>query len=1268
MPATEKFSRSLKTLHVVFAVSSVVMFVATIWMMDADHRDEWRTYQKIGFRRDAALQAQQIQNIESPEYAAKLASLNAAHKAAESKLEASAASLGELRDGLTTASQQVDLLSRALREQNAARDVARANYDLAIRDNLLDDSDSLHGEFEDRQAKCDETTLELQQAQAKLTEARDKLDGHTAERDELAAQRKELTAERERIAAGKEKIDPSGWLQPVKRTVMEWPIIDGFNSHLKVHQDWLPNLRITLGMTNTARYDRCRTCHVSIDATVSGGAAAFPHGQVDSDNVHNWVIQGVYPHPFATHPRPDVYTTESSPHPVTKFGCTICHEGQGSGTSFNNAEHTPNDPHEFKQWHEEHGFHPNHFWEYPMYPGRFIESTCIKCHHNVVELGQHPKFGATAPKVYRGWDLIRSYGCFGCHEIQGYDGAKPIGPDFRLEPQTAEDARKYADDPSLIAGRMRKVGPSLRSVASKTTRGWIEHWTEKPSAFRPSTRMPQFFDLTNQEDETARAYEPVELAGVARFLLDKSQPEALDKPAVGYQADPQRGKRLFSERGCLACHSHREFPETKADFGPELTRVREKIRRNADNPDFSGWLYTWLREPERHHKRTKMPNLYLQPYKLGETTIDPAADITAWLLRGGPGDFRPHEVSDAVLDELVGVYLSQALSHAKVADVLTTGAYPIPRERIKGDEVELASESGEAVTEPAEWRRMKLNYVGRRTISRYGCYGCHDIPGFETARPIGTALQDWGRKDTSKLALEHIEEYLHEHGEPPDSKFESTHQRVEKAIAGAADAGYGGNPFATEEEEENELRTAYFYHSLQHHGRPGFIWQKLRQPRSYDYKKIETKGYHERLRMPKFPFNEKQIEAIATFVLGLVAEPPPEQYIHRPDGPEGDRIEGERLLAKYNCVGCHMLELPEVTWAVDIGDVQKTELLNIDPAEAALEPLLKLMPPRQGLTGDNVDLTIEGETVNLPVASFRGLKFRDPDPLEDPVDRFHAYDLWEPLYIGEELLLPGSRMIVPVPKTRGITPARGGTFAQWLVERLMETTTDGNRSLAWQASPPPLYREGLKVQTPWLYQFLLEPHQIRYTTVLRMPRFNMSPQEARSLANYFAAVDGAPYPYQDVRPRDPDYLAARKNEVSELMGENDDYLGTGWKVLNGTLCIKCHSVGGRTFKVSDPKKDVHAPDLRHAARRLRPEWTEVWLFKPSWLIPYTSMPVNFKQADIGVQFPDLFQGDTTQQVTGVRDALMNYPRLMETIGPVVYTPPGGPPKAEAGGD
>ncbi len=126
-----------------------------------------------------------------------------------------------------------------------------------------------------------------------------------------------------------------------------------------------------------------------------------------------------------------------------------------------------------------------------MQPERLRESTCIKCHHSVVELGVHPKYGASAPKFFKGYNLIKEYGCFGCHEIQGFDGTRPIGPDLRLEPSTEAEAAKIANDPTQIAGTMRKVGPSLRHVKSKLSPQFVSYWVENPQRFRPTTRMPQ---------------------------------------------------------------------------------------------------------------------------------------------------------------------------------------------------------------------------------------------------------------------------------------------------------------------------------------------------------------------------------------------------------------------------------------------------------------------------------------------------------------------------------------------------------------------------------------------------------------------------------------------------------------------------------------------------------------------------------------------------------------------------------------------------------
>ena len=584
------------------------------------------------------------------------------------------------------------------------------------------------------------------------------------------------------------------------------------------------------------------------------------------------------------------------------------------------------------------------------------------------------------------------------------------------------------------------------------------------------------------------------------------------------------------------------------------------------------------------------------------------------------------------------------------------------------DEVELV---GEELT-----REMKLAYVGRRTVSRYGCYGCHDIPGFEAARPIGTKLEDWGRKDRTKLALEHIEEYLHHHGEADGS---STRDRVDAEMQQARAHTLGTKKFGSRDEEEAATRGSFFYASLLHHGREGFLWQKLRAPRSYDYEKTQTKGYDERLRMPKFTFaptpaeNEEAIEAIATFILGLVAEPPPVKYVYTPDTQVADRIEGERLLQKFNCIGCHMVDAPEIRVTTTLDNLPDGSLAAAEYPEAR-ELLLKIRPART--------IPLNPDANGNVSYSFHGLSVARPGPDDDdldPEEREYAYNLWEPLtfnWMGKDekgqpapqtrTVLPSARMLVPEPNLVSETPARGGRFAEWLVTDILSRATEPNRDLAWQQSPPPLIAEGIKVQTPWLYRFLKNPNRLRHTTVLRMPRFNLDDDEARALANYFAAADKAEYPYQPVPQRQPDYLGDRN---AEFNGADHDYLTESWRLFNAPLCIKCHSLGGRPFKAVDPKKDIRGPNLDMVRDRLQADWVQVWLSNPKWFTPYTSMPQPFAKNQ--KLFPQHFGGNGLKQTTAVRDALMNYNRLMERDGtyvpPVAAKPAAGAPAANKQG-
>ncbi|MSR57430.1 MAG: c-type cytochrome [Planctomycetaceae bacterium] len=1404
MPATEDVWRNLRTMHVVFAASAVALFGSTWLMMDRDYADEWRPIQKVAAR----LQADQIVRernaiTSQTTFEEQEVELEKRIDAAKTEVEQHKVARKAAKSKSDELDGQYQLLSRQVKDERAYRDKARADLDIAVRDGKLTKEalQPFQNDFDQRQAKVDEMEAALEHLQTRFDEAKSELSAMNKVLDDAMAAKKKHDFDLARLEKALAQIAPSKAPEKFKHWLMELPIIDGLNGPFKINQLWMPDLKVPLGgMTEVARFDRCNTCHVNIDRVGTGNVASFPHdahgitmanvdeyvGKKDGrKRIHDDGSAVGYGHPFSTHPNPDLFLTSASPHPMQKFGCTSCHEGQGSGTSFQNASHTPSAPDIGEEWRQKYGYASNHYWEYPMYPKRLAEAACIKCHHNVVELGVHPKFGASAPKAYRGYEVIRQYGCYGCHEINGYSGGKQIGPDMRLEPQTAEEAERIAADPTSVAGTMRKVGPGLRHFAAKTNKAWAENWVKEPKAFRPDTRMPQFFDLNNQRDAHAKELQPVEIAGIVAYLFEKSEPLKLDEWAADYTPDAQRGKKLFSQRGCLACHSHADFPRATQDFGPNLTNVHQKLTSLK-------WLYTWIREPTHHSSRTKMPNLFVEPETVQGVTTDPAADIAAFLMSNrdaegklpmdadkksifvldtvGPGRFESIAWGQAGLRELVELYLKKSVGGEKTKVALEQGRLPeselarIKAAAIEPDEVELVAAGITPET--------MLRYVGRRTISRYGCYGCHDIPGFEKARPVGTALQDWGRKDPTKLALEHIEEYLHHHGEPDGS---STAERAERALKD----GLNGN--LTPAQEATEGSVGFFFSQLLQHGRAGFLWQKLRDPRSYDYKKIETKNWDERLRMPRFPFNESDIEAVATFVLGLVAEPPMEKYQYRPHGAAKARVNGEKLIAKFNCAGCHMLELPEIEYRADelefrldisaekrkefaggkpvavsaresweairallegsaatrpyVRLVDSDELLALDlsrldqlskslreragspvanfiepeilialhdklwkdfaapyekrqqpPPDAgvddfyrrfndflrqvaffdidaadhpeAMDLLMRLKPPHDGRAGM---ATAPGEVA----VRFHGLINSAPDPEDDPADQEAGYDLWETLQVGQKGLLPGTRITVPVPKQISVTAGRGGAFAEWLVNASMAADRDVNRDKAREMAPPPLYLEGIKVQTPWLYAFLKNPGKLRYTTVLRMPQFNMSSDEAQTLADYFAAVDGAAFPYQDVPQREPEYL--RPMEAAHA-----DYLGDAWKVVTKAppagFCAGCHAVGGREFIIAgDPTKVTRGPNLDGVYNRLRPDWMELWISKPKSITPYTAMPQNFVR-DKQV-YPELFHGDGREQIVAARDALMNYLRLLEKEGKATAAAPAAapaePPAADA---
>ena len=1020
------------------------------------------------------------------------------------------------------------------------------------------------------------------------------------------------------------------------------PFIDALGRPLAIEQIWLPDLPIDYNFCQAPRFDRCVTCHQGI-------ARAWPEE-----------ISRALPQPHRPHPRLDLYCGPRSPHPAAEYGCTICHDGQGSATEFRFASHTPNDPRQRAEWRRSHRWFWNHDWDFPMRPKRFLQSNCLKCHHEVSDLEPSARFAEPpAPKLLAGYHLVRQLGCFGCHELNGWDASgRRIGPDLRLEPNYHEAALGLLADPGLepaerrlanrlVArpddaatrrqlasalqgsprlrsgsralagilaaehsrpGTMRKVGPGLRDVAERLDAAAIVARIGDPAGFRPATRMPRLFGMHEHLDGAAldavRRFEPVEIRAMAEYLLAASRPVAATEAAAAAPS-AERGKRWFRTQGCLACHRHRDFPEAQAAQGPDLSHLGTMFRgRNA-----AAWLASWIRDPSRHAPRTLMPSPLLETpstsasrpagQEAGRETVpphaeDPAADIAAYLLSSkdaGPPAMAPLVESD--LDELALLYLAKTFAPEEAARRLREGIPTSMAAEIPPDAAELLGPMT-----PEDRLAKKLRYVGRQSIRKRGCFGCHDIPGMEDALGIGPALSDWGRKQQSQLAFEQVGAFLD--------------QRQDVADGG-----------------ENE--EGFYREAVRGGRREGFLWQKLRAPRSFDFRKAADKPYNEHLLMGRFSLTEAEREAIITFVLGLVAEPPKPPYVFQPDEPTKAIVEGRKVLDQYGCVQCHTMEMER--WTIEY-----------DPARFPNPPpmpehdfILPKIDERQRAASLQVDRRglSRAELVGMPQVDAQGNLEETEDEDGNPQ---YVFTLWEPAVLaGKVWPVGGAGVLVSPKQIAARRPPRGGDFARLLYPlALAEAKAAGSTaagSEAWGWVPPALVHEGRIVQPSWLYDYLLDPKVIRPALLLRMPKFTLSPAEARKLVDFFAATAGVEFPYSSVPRARVAQGAAGNARQAERMDRAMRFVTD-----RTTYCAKCHLVGD--FSPGGEIRTTLAPNLQDVAARIRPEYLRRWLASPKSVLPYTAMPVNFPPDQRLGQ--DIYPGSSVEQLDAVVELLLNY--------------------------
>lgn len=375
-----------------------------------------------------------------------------------------------------------------------------------------------------------------------------------------------------------------------------------------IQQIWLPDLD---------RVDRCTSCHLGMTVPERKDA----------------------PQPYRAHPGRWLET-----HRPDRYGCTVCHGGQGEATTYGGAAHEPI-PH----------------WPEPMASRELMEARCGTCHKERRPRG--------TDWLARGRSLMADRNCVACHEVPGHDAAEVRAPrldglaakvspgwlrawlrgprgylpksrmgDFRLGERDVEALSAFllkpGGAPALDAtdldwakadvekggeifrrsrcvtchevnGRGGTLGPALTHVGAKVTRDWLYAWIRDPHRLQPKTLMPRF-RFAGEEVRDLAAFLSAEYGEPPDGFEPASRPDAPSPSLAG------EGRAVYEKRGCYSCHELDGFPAL-ARIGPKLAGIGDRVLEPAPllargiAPTVPNWLHTKLGGPERVLESARMP-------------------------------------------------------------------------------------------------------------------------------------------------------------------------------------------------------------------------------------------------------------------------------------------------------------------------------------------------------------------------------------------------------------------------------------------------------------------------------------------------------------------------------------------------------------------------------------------------------------------------------------------------------------------------------------
>ncbi len=746
--------------------------------------------------------------------------------------------------------------------------------------------------------------------------------------------------------------------------------------------------------------DRCEVCHVGIreplEIKAEDLAPDGPGKKPDS-----------LARAFISHPNKELLRV----HNPDRFGCSGCHWGNGRATTGDVKGH---------------GRHK--YWLWPLFEKENIEAGCQQCH-------SRDRVTQGAETLNLGRDLFAERGCVGCHRYEGFDretdalsaarqnttqleeqilaNEKQIREDTEAANQAADDteaqkllahAESLRVTNSLLAARkdqvglqskylmqdQKKVGPNLKDVKLKLRKEWIPVWLKDPQAFRPGSKMPTFWRFGIDKDGEDQ------IKAISAYLWQESFEGKAPDQARG---DATKGKELFETRGCLGCHSTGE-PDSAVGghFAANLQRIGEKANYE--------YIVRWIHNPRERWA----------PYCPKEKR-----DLT-------PADYAQHNLP-YVFDTELHSRCPNDGTELQVQNMTVMPNFRLTDSDTRDIATYLFSLSGAPSYPDASYMDdPNLKVKGHALIKQYGCAGCHEIKGFEEEQRIGKELTVEGATPIERLdfaLLTHDAEKGHEPA-MPTNEGEANH-----AAPTEAGAKHDEKPW---------------------YNHKGFFEHKLADPSIYDRGK--EKDPKDRLRMPKPYLTPEWRNALTTLLLGSVGTEGsnvPRSLFYEPEDQRRQDVQnGWWVIKKYNCVGCHEIQVGQKSVLMDVPYYQTPEGKD-------------LLPPR---------LTSEGARVD-PNWLLRFL--HDPSLSEAKGTTAFAQ--------------PQQQMqLQPQPQSQPQAQPRANPGATPLPRP--EATAGSLKA------QPGLNRNGVR---PYLKA--------------RMPTFNFSPNELQTLVRFFMALSGQQEPY-----------------------------------------------------------------------------------------------------------------------------------------------------------